>query len=113
MTLRTSNQLFDAYFTAGSMAEARKSVFVSGMLNFVSVALLALLGVLFWAYYHSSGRDAPDDDHAGDRILLTFAADALPPGVLGLLVAAVLGSTMAVFSGGVNAAARHVTRTVM
>jgi len=62
-------------------------------------------GVLFWAYYHSGGRRAPDDDHAGDRILLTFAADALPPGVLGLLVAAVLGSTMAVFSGGVNAAA--------
>jgi len=32
------------YLSAGSMAEARKSVLVSGVLNFVSVALLALMG---------------------------------------------------------------------
>ena len=64
----------------------------------------------FWAYYLQRGQDPLLDGSisSSDQVLPYFVLTALPHGVAGLIVAAILGSTMSVFSGGVNAATTSV-----
>ena len=64
-------------------------------------------GVAILGYYKQIKVDPVKDGliEQADQILPYFAIKELPHGIAGLLVAAVLGSTMSVYSGGLNAAA--------
>lgn len=68
------------------------------------------IGLVIYAFYaerrESPVRDALSGD--SDKIFPYFVLTELPSGIPGLLVAAVLGSTMSVFSGGINAAATSI-----
>lgn len=73
--------------------------------------LLGMTGLAIYGFYEhrrlASGREDPLACHeieTSDQISAFFALTELPDGCAGLLVAGVLGSTMSVFSGGINAA---------
>ena len=63
-----------------------------------------------FAFYARQGKDPVRDALHGDAdwIFPYFVLHELPHGLPGLLVAAVLGSTMSVFSGGLNAASTSI-----
>ncbi len=71
----------------------------------VFTGFLGLLGLQLFVFYKQHGA-LPDV--SSDKLSAYFALTELPAGVAGALVAAVLGSTMSVFSGGINAAATSV-----
>eukprot|EP00036_Acanthoecidae_sp_10tr_P026309 CAMPEP_0206333832 /NCGR_PEP_ID=MMETSP0106_2-20121207/25478_1 /ASSEMBLY_ACC=CAM_ASM_000206 /TAXON_ID=81532 /ORGANISM="Acanthoeca-like sp., Strain 10tr" /LENGTH=160 /DNA_ID=CAMNT_0053766715 /DNA_START=36 /DNA_END=515 /DNA_ORIENTATION=- len=68
------------------------------------------IGLTIYAFY-AERREAPVRtalDNDSDKVFPYFVLHELPDGIPGLLVAAVLGSTMSVFSGGINAAATSI-----
>ena len=72
--------------------------------------LMFAIGLTIYAFY-AQRHESPVRDHLygnSDRIFPYFVLHELPAGIPGLLVAAVLGSTMSVFSGGINAAATSI-----
>ena len=66
---------------------------------------MGLNGLAILGFYKQAKRDPVKDGliEQADQILPYFAIKELPHGIAGLLVAAVLGSTMSVYSGGKGA----------
>lgn len=68
-------------------------------------ALLVFLGISLYGFYQSRLSELPCDVTGDtDKIFPYYFANDLPPGVCGLLVAALCATTMSVFAGGINAA---------
>lgn len=97
------------FLTAKNMYECILSYVLMGVFNAIIIFALALEGVLILAYYLTHGNSLTPLQNGNitieDDALPFFALTVLPSGVAGLLLAAVVGSTMSVFSGGINAAA--------
>lgn len=106
----TTDQLaVQRFMTAKNLRECITSYISTGVLNSFTSVLLGMEGVVILAYYLTHGDErTPLQDHnitSTDQVLPFFALTVLPAGIAGLLLAAVVGSTMSVFSGGINAAA--------
>ena len=73
----------------------------------LSLVLLYLLGcvIVVWQGFHSAGGAGVP----ADQVFPNFVAQALPPGVCGLMVAAILAATMDSVASGVNALAGSIT----
>jgi SSS family solute:Na+ symporter len=95
------------FLTAKSLRECTRSFVLSGVYNIVWSALMGANALAILAYYEAQKvRPVQDGLIAkADQVLPYFAVTVLPRGVTGLLMAACLGSTMSVYSGGLNAAA--------
>jgi SSS family solute:Na+ symporter len=75
------------------VAEAQRAAWLGWGLGFVITALTLLVGVALYGFYAVHAGRLPDD-LAADAILPFFVAAELPPGVAGLLVAAILAAAM-------------------
>jgi SSS family solute:Na+ symporter len=93
-----------------SLEEMRRSSYLGGGLNSAVVAILGVIGVALHAFYRERHFDPVAAGVAGggvassDDIMPFFVLHDCPDGVIGLLGGAVLGCTLSVFSGGLNAA---------
>lgn len=84
---------------ASSLRDARKALIGSGIMVFLQFALFLVLGVGLWVYWHGKSFASPD------AIFPSFIISAMPPGVVGLFVAAILAATMSAHSGAINSLA--------
>ncbi len=89
------------YFTVDSFRKVAKSVIGSGFLVSGTVYALAMFGLLLVVYYQDHPELAATLTKP-DQILPHFVVHALPVGVRGLIVAAILAATMSSVSGGLN-----------
>lgn len=89
--------------TASSLKESRKALIGSGIAVFLQFTLFLMIGIGLFAYYSGRHFDIPD------TIFPTFVVDAMPAGLRGLIVAAVLAATMSAHSGALNALAASTT----
>eukprot|EP00048_Salpingoeca_helianthica_P021191 m.10871 g.10871 ORF g.10871 m.10871 type:complete len:545 (+) comp5686_c0_seq1:48-1682(+) len=105
--LATDQIAVQRYLTASSVAACRRSVYLNGLVQGIFTLLLCYLGMALFAFYYQSNVDplASGAISNKDAILPYFALTKLPEGLAGLLIAAILGSSMSVFAGGINAAA--------
>jgi SSS family solute:Na+ symporter len=71
-----------------SLRDARRALVGSGILVLLQFALFLVIGAGLWVYY--GGREFPQPD----AVFPTFAMNHLPPGVAGLVVAAILAAAM-------------------
>ena len=71
-----------------SLRDARRALVGSGVLVFLQFALFLVIGAGLWVYY--GGRTFPQPD----AVFPTFAIEHLPPGIAGLVVAAILAAAM-------------------
>jgi Na+/proline symporter len=85
--------------TASSLRDARRALIGSGFAVFFQFALFLMIGVGLWAFFGGQTFDSPD------KIFPTFIVTALPTGLIGLLVAAILAATMSAHSGAINSLA--------
>jgi len=85
--------------TASSLHDARKALIGSGFAVFFQFALFLLIGAGLWAYFGAQTFDSPD------KIFPTFIVTAMPTGLMGLLIAAILAATMSAHSGAINSLA--------
>jgi Na+/proline symporter len=103
----TDQFMVQRYLCAESERAARKALLVSGVFVFVQFALFLAIGTLLYVFYttHAPGELAPltiDGRVAPDRVFPQFIVSHLPPGLMGLVVAAILAAAM---SSSLNASA--------
>ena len=104
----TSDQcVVQRYMTTPDEKGAAKSILFNGVLSFVNCFVFFVMGVALWTFYRSHAGALP----AGvkpDAVLPVFIAHELPPGVSGLVFAAVAAATMSTLSANLNSAASAI-----
>jgi SSS family transporter len=103
----TDQMLVQRYLCARSVRAARTAVLWSGVVVFVQFALFLAIGTMLFVYYT---RYAPAEiaaftvngQVATDRIFPAFVVGHLPPGLVGLVLAAVLAAAMSTLSSSLN-----------
>jgi SSS family transporter len=88
------------YLSAKSLKEARKSVYLTPMVTFFAVVLLYAASFLVIVYFQTEG-DPGSTELRGDQYIAQFVKVAMPVGLSGLIIAAVLSATISSFAGGV------------
>ncbi len=91
---------------ASSLKESRKALIGSGIAVWFQFALFLMIGIGLYAFYQARTFAVPDS------IFPTFVVDSMPPGLRGLIVAAVLAATMSAHSGAMNSLAASTTHDI-
>ena len=109
----TDQMLVQRYLCARSARDAKAALVWSGVVVFAQFTLFLVIGAMLWVYYT---RHAPAEIAAftvggavaTDRIFPYFIVNHLPPGVVGLVLAAVLAAAMSTLSSSLNSSAAAV-----
>ena len=86
-------------FATGSLPLARRALIGSGLVVFAQFALFLFIGVGLYAFYGGESFPRPD------AIFPRFIVEAMPPGMTGLVIAAVLAAAMSTISSSINSLA--------
>ncbi len=95
------------YLAASSEREARRAVWIGGLLYLPLSALFFLVGTCLYSYYRAWPGMLPAEIPP-DEVFPWFIVHGLPPGVSGFLVAAILAAAMSTLSTSVNSSATVV-----
>lgn len=106
----TDQMFVQRYLCSRSLADARLALIASGAFVIVQFALFLGIGVLLWAFYEAGDPEALAAVTAGgavqaDRVFPLFLMTHLPPGLRGLLLAAVISAAMSTLSSSLNSSA--------
>ncbi|HEX7118088.1 MAG TPA: sodium:solute symporter [Longimicrobiales bacterium] len=91
---------------ARSQGDARKAVIASGIVVVAQFALFLLVGIALFAHYGGAPFDPADE------VFPRFIVEGLPPGISGLIIAAVLAAAMSTVSSSLNSLASATTHDV-
>lgn len=97
------------YLLAKSDRAALRGVTLGAMLCVPVWALFMLIGTSVWAYFKLSGEAIPSKITKADQMFPYFLGAHLPPGVLGLLLAALTGAAMTMLASDLNSLASVAT----
>lgn len=89
-----------------SLAAARRALIGSGVAIIVQFALFLTIGIGLWVYDGGRAVTKPDE------VFPTFILHVMPPGLTGLVVAAILAATMCTHSGALNSMAAATTHDI-
>ncbi|HEY0995531.1 MAG TPA: sodium:solute symporter [Gemmatimonadaceae bacterium] len=89
-----------------NLRDARKALIGSGVVVILQFALFLLIGVGLWAYYGAKAFASPDAIFPG------FIIEGMPPGLTGLVLAALLAAAMSTVSGALNSLAAASTHDI-
>jgi SSS family transporter len=95
----TDQLMVQRLLSARNEAQSRLALLTSWAVIFVQFTLFLLIGILLWVYYGDRNIPAPAQM---DRIYPQFIWNYLPPGLAGLLIAAILAAAMANLSAALN-----------
>jgi SSS family transporter len=98
----TEQLMVQRYLAARSERDARKALFSSWLVIFFQFALFLLIGATLFVHYADGRLAAPKP---ADTIYPAFVWNNLPPGVAGLVIAAILAAGMSNLSAALNALA--------
>jgi SSS family transporter len=98
----TEQLMVQRLLAARSEGESRLALFGSWVVIFVQFSLFLLIGVILYVFYATTGLKVPSPT---DRIYPDFVWRYLPPGVAGLVVAAILAAAMSNLSAALNSLA--------
>ena len=96
------------YLASRSDSEARKSVWFGGLMYLPVSAVFFFIGTALYAYYTALPEGLPDrfrEEGQADSVFPWFIVSVLPPGVTGLLIAAVFAAAMSTVSTSLNSSA--------
>lgn len=88
------------------LREAQRAIIGSGIVVFAQMALFLVVGVGLWVHYGAQTFATPDS------IFPRFIVEQMPPGLTGLLVAAIIAAAMSTQSGSINALAAASTHDI-
>lgn len=91
---------------ASSLRDARRALIGSGFVVLVQFTLFLVIGTGLFAVYHGQVF------HRADDVFPTFILQHMPPGLVGLVVAAILAATMSTHSGAINSLAASTTHDI-
>ncbi len=96
------------YVASKSDVEARKSLWLGALLYIPVSAVFFFIGTALFAFYTVHADQLPPElleEGAGDRIFPYFIVSQLPPGLTGLLIAAIFAAAMSTISTSLNSSA--------
>ena len=92
--------------TARSLRDAQKAIIGSGFVVFAQFTLFLFVGIGLFVLYGGKTFSAPD------AIFPAFILEYMPPGLIGLILAAILAATMSTHSGAINSLAAATTHDI-
>ena len=103
----TDQMMVQRYLCSRSQRQASAALLVSGLMVFAQFVLFLLIGLMLWVYYtaYAPGDIAAftvDGQIRTDRIFPYFIVTQFPPGVVGLVVAAIFAAAMSTLSSSLN-----------
>jgi SSS family transporter len=103
----TDQLMVQRYLCASSPRQARVALLTSGAVVFAQFTLFLLIGSMLYVYYsgHAPAEMAAftlDGRIQSDRIFPHFIVSHLPPGVVGLVIAAVFAAAMSTLASSLN-----------
>lgn len=106
----TDQLIVQRYLCARSIGSARAALLWSGALIFAQFVLFLAIGTILFVFYsqHAAAEIARftiGGKIASDRIFPDFIAHYLPPGLVGLVLAAILAAAMSTLSSSLNSSA--------
>jgi SSS family transporter len=99
----TDQLIVQRLFASGQLRDARRALIGSGIAVLAQMALFLFIGLGLWAFYRGASFPAPD------AIFPRFIVEAMPPGLTGLVIAAILAAAMSTVSGALNSLAAATT----
>ena len=91
---------------SSSLRDARRALIGSGIAVVFQFLLFLIIGIGLWAYYSAQQFPRPDE------IFPKFIVEVMPPGMTGLVVAAILAAAMSTVSGSLNSLAAATTHDI-
>ena len=91
---------------SSSLADARKALIGSGIAVILQFTLFLFIGIGLFVYYQGRQFAVPDS------IFPTFVVEVMPPGLTGLVVAAILAASMSTLSGSINSLAASTVHDI-
>jgi solute:Na+ symporter, SSS family len=91
---------------SSSLADARKALIGSGIAVILQFTLFLMIGIGLFVYYDAKKFPVPDS------IFPSFVVDVMPPGLTGLVVAAILAASMSTLSGSINSLAASTVHDI-
>jgi SSS family transporter len=91
---------------SSSLRDARRSLIGSGIAVIFQFALFLIIGIGLFAYYRGQTFQRPDE------IFPRFIVEAMPPGLTGLVIAAILAAAMSTVSGALNSLSAATTHDI-
>lgn len=91
---------------SSTLRDARKALIGSGIVVIAQFVLFLVIGLGLWAFY--SAREFP----ASDVIFPQFIVEVMPPGLTGLVIAAILAAAMSTVSGSLNSLSAATTHDI-
>ena len=98
----TEQLMVQRLLSARNLRESRAALFGSWIVIFFQFGLFLMIGVILYVYYGDTGQLPPKP---ADRIYPSFIWNNLPPGVAGLVIAAILAAAMSNLSAALNSLA--------
>ena len=102
----TDQLIVQRLLSARSLKDGQRAIIGSGFVVFAQFTLFLMIGVGLWAFYQ--GRSFA----LTDTIFPTFIIQQMPPGLVGLIVAAIVAATMSTHSGAINSLAAATTHDI-
>jgi SSS family solute:Na+ symporter len=102
----TDQLIVQRLMSSRTLKDAQRAIIGSGFVVFCQFFLFLCIGLGLWAFYH--GQVFP----ATDQIFPTFILEHMPPGLVGLIVAAIVAATMSTHSGAINSLAGATTHDI-
>ncbi len=99
----TDHLIVQRLLAARDLPDARRALVGSGLFVIFQFALFLFVGTTLWL----AGADRPE--LAGDALYPTFVVERLPPGLAGLVVAAILAAAMSTVASSLNSLASATT----
>jgi len=91
---------------SADLRDARKSLIGSGIVVIAQFALFLLIGVGLFSFYRGETFARPDE------IFPKFIVEVMPPGLTGIVIAAILAAAMSTVSGALNSLAAATTHDI-
>lgn len=106
----TDQLMVQRYLCSRSPGQARAALLASGVVVLAQFVLFLLIGAMLYVYYtgHAPAETAAfvvEGRLQSDRIFPAFIVAHLPPGVVGLVIAAIFAAAMSTLSSSLNSSA--------
>lgn len=98
----TEQLMVQRLLAAKNKRESRMALFASWFVIFFQFTLFLVIGAILFVYYRETGLPSPKP---ADRIYPAFVWNSLPPGIAGLVIAAILAAAMSNLSAALNSLA--------
>lgn len=99
----TDQMMVQRYLACGNKRGSQVALILSGVLIFFQFLLFLIIGVMLYAFYQHFPLDQPLEQV--DRIFPIFIVQEMPPGVSGLIIAAIFAAAMSTLSSSLNSLA--------